>query len=164
MMQYRYQTTVDDAVALRMEDTVDDEPTSEFELPWERFSLARLEELTAANKTVMVDFTASWCLTCKTLEQFVLNTRDVREVVDRNGVVPLLADWSNRDRESDVGKVMMALGSKQVPVLAIFPAGRPNEPVILRSGYTKGGLIKELEEAGPSRDADESSRAAMRVP
>jgi thiol:disulfide interchange protein DsbD len=141
-----------------------DEPENEFELPWERFSLAKLQQLTAENKTVMVDFTANWCLTCKTLEQFVLNTRDVREVVDRNGVVTLLADWSNRDRESDVGKVMKALGSKQVPVLAIFPAGRPNDPIILRSGYTKGGLIKELEAAGPSQSAKETSRAAMRSP
>jgi thiol:disulfide interchange protein len=157
IMEHRFESTLA-SVSAETEET----SASEFELPWQRFSLAKLDELTAENRTVMVDFTANWCLTCKTLEQFVLNTRDVRQVVDRNGVVPLVADWSNRDRESDVGKAMRALGSKQVPVLAIFPAGRPNDPIVLRSGYTKGGLIKALEEAGPSQFVTEDPRAAMR--
>jgi hypothetical protein len=37
-------------------------------------------------------------------------------------------------------------------VIAIFPAGRPNQPLVLRGFYTKKTLIDKLEEAGPSRD------------
>ena len=44
------------------------------ELPWQMFSAERLQELTRQNQTVMVDFTADWCLICKTLERTVLNT------------------------------------------------------------------------------------------
>jgi thiol:disulfide interchange protein len=138
-----------------------EKPENEFELPWQRFSIAKLEQLTAEQKTVMVDFTADWCLTCKTLEQFVLNTRAVREVVDRNGVVPLMGNWSSNP---EVGTMLSALNSKQVPVLAIFPAGRPNDPIVLSGPYTKSTLINKLEEAGRSADPAKEPRAAMRVP
>jgi suppressor for copper-sensitivity B len=137
-----------------------EKPENEFELPWQRFSIAKLEQLTAEKKTVMVDFTADWCLTCKTLEQFVLNTRAVREAVDRNGVVPLLGNWSSNP---EVGTMLNALNSKQVPVLAIFPAGRPNDPIVLSGPYKKSTLISKLEEAGPSAGTLNEPRAAMRV-
>ena len=34
-------------------------------LPWQPFSRATLAQLTGQGKTVLVDFTASWCLTCQ---------------------------------------------------------------------------------------------------
>jgi hypothetical protein len=38
-----------------------------------------------------------------------------------------------------------------VPVLAIFPAGQPNQPIVLMGGYTKGTLLEKLQQAGRSR-------------
>lgn len=122
---------------------------SGYELPWEPFSTEKLSVLTAAQKTVLVDFTANWCLTCKFLEHTVLNTKEVRQFVDENGVVTLTADWTDRDPE--MGKLLEALGSKQVPVVAIFPAGRPNQPLVLLGGYTQKTLLDKLREAGPSQ-------------
>jgi thiol:disulfide interchange protein len=136
-------------------------PENEYDLPWQRFSLAKLKRLTADNKTVMIDFTADWCATCKTLKQFVLNTQAVREVVDRNGVIPLHANWSNNE---DVGPMLNALNSRQVPVLAIFPAGNANDPIVISGPYKQSTLISKLEEAGPSVEPPDETRAAMRVP
>jgi thiol:disulfide interchange protein DsbD len=101
-------------------------------------------------KTVMVDFTADWCLTCKTLETTVLNTAAVADAVKRNGVVTLQADWTHEGESPEVTKMLQALGSKQVPVVAIFPAGDPNHPVILRGGYTQQMLLDALAQAGAS--------------
>jgi thiol:disulfide interchange protein len=120
------------------------------ELPWEPFSLEKLKKLTAQNKTVLVDFTADWCLTCKFLENTVLNTAEVRRAVEENAVVTLVADFTDRDPE--IGSLLDALGSgRQVPVLAIFPAGQPNQPIVLMGGYTKGTLLEKLQQAGRSR-------------
>jgi len=119
------------------------------ELPWEPFSQRKLERLTADNKTVLVDFTANWCLTCKMLEVSVLNTTDIRRIVDKNDIVTLVADWS--DGAPEISKLLEALGGKQVPVVAIFPAGRPNQPLVMRGFYTKQDLIDNLQEAGPSK-------------
>lgn len=137
-------------------------PENKSTLPWKPFSVAQLEQLTNENKTVLVDFTADWCLTCKFLEANVLNTEDVKKVVSQNGVETLVADWTDRDPE--MAKVLEALGSKQVPVLAIFPAGKPRQPIVLIGTYTKGKLLEKLEQAGPSRTAPEKSQvAAARV-
>jgi len=61
-------------------------------------------------------------------------------------VETLVADWTNKDPQ--IGELLEALGSnKQIPVLAIFPAGRPNKPIVLIGGYTQSSLIKRIEEA-----------------
>ncbi len=61
VMDGRFQRAIDDELAKRKvvtlePETSDDEPTHE--LPWQRYSLALLEKLTAEGKTVFVDFTA----------------------------------------------------------------------------------------------------------
>ena len=84
-----------------------------------------LQRLTAEQRTVLVDFTADWCLTCKFLEHTVLNTAEVQQLMETNGVVKLVADWTNGDPE--ISGILEALGSKQVPVIAIFPSG-PAQP------------------------------------
>lgn len=126
-----------------------DPGTGEDDLPWQPFSRPAFEQLTAERKTILIDFTADWCMTCKTLEKFVLNTPEVRRWVDENGVVTLHADWTHR--EPEVTAMLELLGSKQVPVLAIFPAESPNRPMIFRGGYTQQTLLEALREAGPSQ-------------
>jgi len=119
-------------------------------LPWKPFSQKTLDELILSDqKTVMVDFTADWCLTCKTLEAFVLNTPEIRESLEENKVVALKADWTHGDPE--VSKLLEELGHKQVPVLAIFPAGVRDRPIVLRGGYTKKTVLDALAAAGPSK-------------
>jgi thiol:disulfide interchange protein len=123
-----------------------------FELPWEPFTFARLQELAGQNKTVVVDFTADWCPNCKVLEATVLNTKPIREKVDSQGVVTLVADYTDRPKE--IHELLTRLtGSDLIPVLAIFPAGKPQEPIVLTGGYTTATLLAELEKAGASRGA-----------
>jgi thiol:disulfide interchange protein DsbD len=128
-------------------------------LPWEPFTEVRLVELTKAGKTVLVDFTADWCQTCKVLEYAVLNTPGTLQAVEAGGVHTLVADWTTMS--DDVSHMLEVLGSKQIPVLAIFPAGRPNEPIVLRGGYSQATLLKAIAEAGPSQAA--AAKNARRV-
>ncbi|MGQ9576108.1 MAG: protein-disulfide reductase DsbD family protein [Thermoguttaceae bacterium] len=126
------------------------------QLPWQPFTTrAGFERLVASGNTVLVDFTADWCATCKTLEALYLNTKEVRQLVERNRVVTLKADWTHEDPE--VTAMLNLLGAQQVPVVAIFPAGRPNEPIRFLDGYTKGMILEALQKAGPSRPASSSS-------
>ena len=119
------------------------------EFAWRPFSRESFEESIAAQNTVMVDFTADWCMTCKTLEKLVLDTSPIHRAVRRDGVVALRADWTHASPE--VTEMLERLGSKQVPVIAIFPAGSANEPIILRGAYTQEMLLNALEQAGPSK-------------
>lgn len=99
--------------------------------------------------TVLVECTADWCLTCKTLEATVLNTRPVQEAIRQNRVVLLKADWTHEAPE--VTQFLNWLGFQQVPVVAIFPADRPNEPIIFTGWYTQRDILRALQQAGPSR-------------
>lgn len=63
-------------------------------------------------------------------------------------MVTLLADWSEGDEE--VEQLLEALGSKQLPVVAIFPANDPYRPKKLSGFYSRGELIRQLRDAGPS--------------
>ncbi len=118
-------------------------------LPWQPFSKDLLKQLTREHKTVMVDFTADWCPNCKTLEKFVLNTAGVKAAVDGNRIVPLVADYT--DLPQEITDMLTLLKAGAVPVLAIFPAGDPNHPIVFRGGYTQQTLIDALTKAGPSQ-------------
>jgi len=98
--------------------------------------------------TVLIDFTADWCLTCKTLEAQVLNTAEVRRLVDRNRVITLQADWTQEAPEVDRLKRLFGGG---VPIVAVLPAGDPNKPTgVFRGGCTPGQVLDALKRAGPS--------------
>ena len=102
----------------------------------------------AGPRPVLVDFTADWCLTCKGLEATMLNTPEVADSVAKNGVITLKADWT--DETPEVSQFLEILGAKQVPVLAIFSPGDPNDPVIFRGGYTQQMVLNALEAASRS--------------
>lgn len=129
---------------------------AEDSLPWERFSLKRLEELTAAKTTVLVDFTADWCGTCKTNELVALNRPSVKSTVAKNRVVTLKADKTYDGEETDViDSLLRAMGnaSAQIPFCAIFPADDPNRPILLDGILTQDKVLAALQKAGPSATA-----------
>ena len=101
-------------------------------------------------KTVLVDFTADWCLTCKQNEAKVMRTAPVVEAIHRLGVVTLKADWTHRAKSVEVTRMLDLLGSRQVPVIAIFSPRDPNHPSVFRGSYTQQDILGALERAGPS--------------
>ncbi len=128
-------------------------------IPWLPFSPTTLATARAEGKTVMVDFTANWCLTCQTNSKVAIETQPVHELIQKNQVVPLLADWT--DRSPVIKKALNDLGRNSIPILAIWPAGAAdNEVIILDDLITKGQLIKALRLAGPSRGAPAESSGA----
>ena len=120
-----------------------------FDRARDRFTQEHVERLVNSNRTVLVDFTADWCLSCKALEKAVLHSDKVQEAIEANKVVMLRADWTARDPE--VTAMLERLGSKQVPVIAVFPAGRFDQPIVFRGGYTQQTLIEAIEKAGRSK-------------
>jgi suppressor for copper-sensitivity B len=120
-------------------------------LPWQPFSTDALAKLRSEGKTVMVDFTADWCLTCKTNLKFAINTPGVLDVIKSNNVVPLLADWT--DGSQEIKDMLSTLESNSIPVVAIFPADKPNEAFVLRDLISQSRLLDALKQAGPSQSA-----------
>jgi thiol:disulfide interchange protein len=125
---------------------------------WQPFTPEAIAKLQSEGKTVMVDFTADWCLTCQFNFRSAINTRRVKEVVERNQVVPLLADWT--DKNDTIKQQLAELKSNSIPVLAIYPAGKPGEVIILRDTIIEKQVLTALEQAGPSRVAAQPAATA----
>ena len=119
---------------------------------WQSFSLAKLGQLTLGEgRTVLVDFTADWCLTCKTLEKLVLKTQSVEEAITLADVVTMEADYTKRPEPID--RSIKALGGAGVPLIAIFPGNDPYHPIVFSDGqYTKGALIEAIAQATGRKD------------
>lgn len=124
--------------------------------PWQSFSLPKLGRLTLGEgRTVLVDFTADWCATCKILEATVLKTDAVTEALDAAGVVTMQADYTKKP--GWMSKTIEALGGIGVPVVAIFPADRPYQPIVFPAGYTKAALLEAIEKATGGRRAEQTA-------
>lgn len=117
---------------------------------WEPFTVENLEEEVKRGKTVLVDFTAEWCVTCKINEQTALHNQAVLDKIKALNVVMMKADWTTQD--PDITKVLQKFNRSGVPLVVIFPAGKPNDALQLPDGLISADdVLTRLERAGPSK-------------
>jgi thiol:disulfide interchange protein DsbD len=97
---------------------------------WQPYDAARLVELSAAGRPVLVNFTAAWCLTCLVNERNAFADGAVQEVFRRKNVILMKGDWTNRDPA--IARALAAFGRGGVPLYLIYNA-KPGskEPVVL---------------------------------
>jgi thiol:disulfide interchange protein len=83
--------------------------------------------------------------------------------VASNGIITLVADMTRNPADEAALLSKLAGPSGAVPVLAVFPTGRPNDPIVLSGFYTRGELLEKLKQAGPSKGAIGKSPATAMV-
>ncbi len=109
---------------------------------WQAFTPERLQTELTQGRTVFVDFTAAWCLTCKFNEASVLESAPVRESFQRHGIVKLKADWTNGDPV--ITKLLQQFGRPGVPLYVLYP-GKSAEPIVFPELLTKSIILDKLE-------------------
>ncbi|MGD9633743.1 MAG: thioredoxin family protein, partial [Pirellulales bacterium] len=126
---------------------------------WQPFSLEALQKVAVDDgRTVIVDFSADWCVNCKVLEKAVLHTDSVEKAIADSGAVTMYADYT--DYPPEIERTIRALKSNGVPVIAIFPGDRPYEPIVFRDGYTAQGIISALNQAEGGKGTTATSSVA----
>ena len=119
-------------------------------LPWRKFTMGQFVNDVNANKTVLVEFTAEWCATCKVLKAANLDRSKTKATVSSNNVIVYEVDIDRiSDEEREFFTKMQPSGG--VPLVAIFPAGKKYEPISFGNGYTQSQILEALKQAGPSK-------------
>jgi thiol:disulfide interchange protein DsbD len=109
---------------------------------WLPFNLALLDQALKDGRPVLVDWTADWCINCRVLEATVLKNPELhRAIVDKNALL-LRADLSQDNPPADA--LNQKLGSRSIPVLAIFHPSAPTTPTVLRDTYSPSRVIQEI--------------------
>jgi thiol:disulfide interchange protein len=101
---------------------------------WQPYSDAAVAAQLAQGRTVFVDFTAAWCVSCQVNKRLVLTQPDVLADFDKAQVVRMRADWTRRDDE--ITAALARLGRNGVPVYALLRPGQ--EPLLLPEILTAG--------------------------
>ncbi len=109
---------------------------------WYRYSPELVAEFAKAGRTIFIDATADWCLTCKANEAAVLDQEDFRKAMDSAGVIRMKADWTRETPE--VNELLYSMGKSGVPAYAIYPKGDKSRQVVLPELLTTGLILEAI--------------------
>lgn len=113
-------------------------------IEWTAFDRAQAESLSSEGQMVFVDVTADWCFTCKVNERLVLETPEVAGAFEEHKVLPMKADWTNRNDE--IAKFLAEHGRYGIPFYLLYRPGQ--EPHVFSELLTKETLVAAVQDAG----------------
>lgn len=111
---------------------------------WQPFERARIEEAVAAGQTVLVDVTADWCITCQVNKVRVLESEAISDLLLKQSVTALRADWTRPDAE--IADYLAAHGRYGIPFNAVYGPAAP-EGILLPELLSMEALREAIEEA-----------------
>ncbi len=114
------------------------------------FSQTTLDEYRQSGKTVLVDFTADWCTTCKLNEKLAIYTETTEQFLADNEIEVLVADLTEVNPEAE--RLLERLGNKihAIPFYAVFPGDDRPAYTFGNTILTQNAFIGHLETATAS--------------
>ena len=107
----------------------------------EPFSQARLDALRAEGRTVFVDMTAAWCITCQVNERTVLSREAVQAAFRAGAVAYLKGDWTNQNPE--ITRLLESHGRSGVPLYLVYQG--KGEARVLPQILTEAAVLEGIK-------------------
>ncbi len=99
-------------------------PASETsEIAWQRFERGALDTALAQGKTVFVDVTADWCVTCQVNKRLVVARGEVGARLASGDILALRADWTRPDPR--ISAYLAEFGRYGIPFNAVYGPAAP---------------------------------------
>ncbi len=80
-----------------------------------------VEQALENGESVLIDFTAKWCLTCLLNERTVFNSKSFQTKVKQKGIRLFKADWTNYDEK--IFKALQNYQRSSIPLYVYYPKG-----------------------------------------
>lgn len=93
-------------------------------IAWQPFDEAAIPQLVAQGKTVFVDVTAEWCITCQVNKKLVLDRGEVAQLLNSENVVAMQADWTKPDET--IAAYLASFSRFGIPFNVIYGSVAPN--------------------------------------
>lgn len=112
---------------------------------WQPYSKSLVEELRSNGQPVLVDFTADWCITCKTNEAVALSRDGFRAAVKQYNVALVKADWTNQDPA--ISAALAEYNRSGVPLYLMYSADLSKPAEVLPQLLTQDMVIAAIQRA-----------------
>jgi thiol:disulfide interchange protein DsbD len=120
---------------------------------WIYYTPDRLATAQSEGKTVVMEFTAEWCLNCKALESTVLASPVVAKLLAEDNVAPIKVDITGNNKLGN--EMLTKVNRRSIPLLVVFaPDGRET---FKGDFYTVDQVVAAVREA-------QGKRIAARLP
>ena len=111
---------------------------------WVAFAPERIAEFVSNGKTVFVDVTAEWCITCHVNKVAVLNRGQIYDILSKSGnVIAMKGDWTRPDQK--IANYLKRFGRFGIPFNAVYgPKAKDGVvlPELLTTSIVRAGFRK----------------------
>lgn len=114
---------------------------------WHVFEPVRIRGLVREGRVVLVDVTATWCITCHVNKQLVLDRDPVATLLRSDHVLAMVADWTLPSDE--IALFLERFQRHGIPFTIVFGPGAPNG-IALPELLTSERVVEALKAAGGS--------------
>lgn len=111
---------------------------------WQPFTPQRIAEEVAAGKTVFVDVTAAWCITCQTNKKLVIYREPVAGRLFNGNIIVMQADWTKPDQ--GIADYLKSFNRAGIPFNVVYGPAAP-QGIILPELLTADSVINALDKA-----------------
>ncbi|MCX6935429.1 MAG: thioredoxin family protein [Verrucomicrobia bacterium] len=127
------------AILLKTDTTAELTIPSADRLPWSEQEVTRQ---LAAGRSVFIDFTAAWCLTCQVNERVTLSRPEIQAAFREQNIAFLVADWTRRDPA--ITAALRKYGREGVPTYVLLRPHTGANPHVLPEIITPGIVLDAL--------------------
>ena len=111
---------------------------------WKPFKPDLISKHVEQGKTVFIDVTADWCVTCLLNKTFAIDDHRVLKVLQADNMISMRADWTKPD--SNIARYLETFGRYGIPFNAIYGPNKP-QGIVLPELLTPSLILTGIKSA-----------------